>query len=541
MPATRSLRLCWRTASIWSAQLQVPSPARGLRAGAEEPNALCNWEAALTEPNARATAVELYEGLSAASQNCWPSVRFDLWALNDLLAPLFPAGFYYKTFMWPQSWWRAHERMIRRAGAGQGATRPRSRSLRAHARALRRARGRRRPGRADGGARRRPQRRARDPRRRAARAGRRCWPSRSTIRGRPGCAPHGRARSLPELRVLTRTTAFGYYDHNFLGCSSACAITRRRAPPRICPASVCGRSGRGRWCWPPARSSGPGVRRERPAGHHAGERGAGLCQPYAVGRAAARSFTNNDSAYRAALDLQRAGVGVSVVDLRPDPQGSLPAEAAPPASASSPAMPSPGPRGVAGSRRSRCAAGDAGDRGGGRRRDHPVRSPVRLGRLEPDHPPALAVARRRATTRSARCSCPASRSRRSARPAPATARSRCAHASSRVRAPAGSGRGGGFRRTCRSCRSWTTLRRRPRAGVAGALGPAGAAQQDVRRPAERRHRRRHPARARRGLPLDRARQALHHAGMGTDQGKTANVNALGIVAETTVSRSPPSA
>ena len=90
-------------------------------AGSEEPNALVQLgSGGLTEPNARATAVELYEGLSAASQNCWPSVRFDLWALNDVLAPLFPAGFYYKTFMWPQSWWRrVYERMIRRA-AGLG-------------------------------------------------------------------------------------------------------------------------------------------------------------------------------------------------------------------------------------------------------------------------------------------------------------------------------------------------------------------------------------------------------------------------------------
>ena len=59
-----------------------------------------------TEPNVRATQVELYDGLAAASQNCWPSVRFDLWARNGLAGPLFPAGFYYKTFMWPQSWWR---------------------------------------------------------------------------------------------------------------------------------------------------------------------------------------------------------------------------------------------------------------------------------------------------------------------------------------------------------------------------------------------------------------------------------------------------
>src|SRR5918994_950689 len=95
--------------------------------GAEEPNALVQLgTGAHTEPNARATQVELYEGLRAASQNCWPSVRFDLWALNNLLAPLFPAGFYYKTFMWPQSWWQGvYERIIRRAaGLGRAPTEP---------------------------------------------------------------------------------------------------------------------------------------------------------------------------------------------------------------------------------------------------------------------------------------------------------------------------------------------------------------------------------------------------------------------------------
>jgi sarcosine oxidase subunit alpha len=90
-------------------------------AGAEEPSALVQLGSGTrTEPNVRATQVELYDRLSAAGQNCWPSVRFDLWALNGVLGPLFPAGFYYKTFMWPQSWWRSvYERLIRRA-AGLG-------------------------------------------------------------------------------------------------------------------------------------------------------------------------------------------------------------------------------------------------------------------------------------------------------------------------------------------------------------------------------------------------------------------------------------
>jgi methylglutamate dehydrogenase subunit C len=77
-----------------------------LTAGPEEPNALVELRAgARREPNTRATTAELYEGLVAASQNRWPSLRFDLLAINSLIAPVLSAGFYYKTFMWPASFW----------------------------------------------------------------------------------------------------------------------------------------------------------------------------------------------------------------------------------------------------------------------------------------------------------------------------------------------------------------------------------------------------------------------------------------------------
>jgi sarcosine oxidase subunit alpha len=90
---------------------------RGLfTAGPEEPNALVRvGEGARAEPNTRATMVELYDGLVATSQNCWPSLGLDVWALNNLFAPLFPAGFYYKTFMAPARAWPAYEHIIRRA------------------------------------------------------------------------------------------------------------------------------------------------------------------------------------------------------------------------------------------------------------------------------------------------------------------------------------------------------------------------------------------------------------------------------------------
>jgi sarcosine oxidase subunit alpha len=93
-----------------------------LAAGSEEPNALVTVrrDAARVTPNLRATQVELYEGLAAESQNRWPSLQHDFGRINDLLSRFFPAGFYYKTFMWPRMAWKAlYEPVIRRA-AGLG-------------------------------------------------------------------------------------------------------------------------------------------------------------------------------------------------------------------------------------------------------------------------------------------------------------------------------------------------------------------------------------------------------------------------------------
>jgi methylglutamate dehydrogenase subunit C len=95
-----------------------------MTAGPEEPSALVELRAgARREPNSKATTVEVYDGLAATTQNCWPSVRFDLMRLNSLAAPFIPAGFYYKTFMWPASFWeRVYEPLIRRAaGLGRAA------------------------------------------------------------------------------------------------------------------------------------------------------------------------------------------------------------------------------------------------------------------------------------------------------------------------------------------------------------------------------------------------------------------------------------
>ncbi len=90
-------------------------------AGSEEPNALVQLRAgAHQEPNTRATMVELFDGLSATSQNHRGSLEFDWMAVNDLFSPFLSAGFYYKTFMWPKAFWeKVYEPLIRSA-AGLG-------------------------------------------------------------------------------------------------------------------------------------------------------------------------------------------------------------------------------------------------------------------------------------------------------------------------------------------------------------------------------------------------------------------------------------
>ena len=96
-------------------------PRGVIASGPEEPNALVELRAGdRKEPNTKATVIELYDGLVANSQNRWPSLQFDLMAINDKLSSFFSAGFYYKTFMWPASFWeKLYEPIIRRA-AGLG-------------------------------------------------------------------------------------------------------------------------------------------------------------------------------------------------------------------------------------------------------------------------------------------------------------------------------------------------------------------------------------------------------------------------------------
>lgn len=88
-------------------------------AGVEEPAALVQWgEGARRLPAVRATLAALEPNFKAQPVSGWPSLSFDLGRMLDLTARLWPAGFYNKTFIWPN--WHTYEALIRRmAGFGR--------------------------------------------------------------------------------------------------------------------------------------------------------------------------------------------------------------------------------------------------------------------------------------------------------------------------------------------------------------------------------------------------------------------------------------
>ncbi|MEP2603967.1 MAG: 2Fe-2S iron-sulfur cluster-binding protein, partial [Paraglaciecola sp.] len=97
-------------------------PRGVITADAQEPNAIFQVGSndASTIPNPRATQTELYANLVCSSTNGWPNVDFDLMGtVGKVGGSAMPPGFYYKTFMFPQSMWMSYEKMIRK-GAGLG-------------------------------------------------------------------------------------------------------------------------------------------------------------------------------------------------------------------------------------------------------------------------------------------------------------------------------------------------------------------------------------------------------------------------------------
>ena len=296
-------------------------------AGSEEPNALVTVrrDAARETPNLRATQVELYDGLEAHSQNRWPSLAFDLGRANDYLSPIFPAGFYYKTFMWPRAAWAAlYEPLIRRAaGLGRAPSQPdpdRYAQRFAHCDVLVVGAG---PAglaaslaAAAGGA-------------RVILADEQSEPGGSLL---DGCvasidgemADAWLAWSLAELagnprvRVMPRTTAFGYFPHNNLG------LVERLTDHLANPAD--GRARERLWqvrAREVVLATGaieqplvfPG--NDRPGVMLAGAARSYLAR-YGV-RTGSRAVvvTTTDGAYRTALELAKGGIGIAAIaDLR---------------------------------------------------------------------------------------------------------------------------------------------------------------------------------------------------------------------------------
>ena len=313
-------------------------PRGVLAAGAEEPNALVTVrrDAARSTPNLRATQVELYEGLEAHSQNRWPSLAFDVGAVNDLIAPFIPAGFYYKTFMWPKGAWRTlYEPRIRAAaGLGRSPTQAdpdRYATRYAHCEVLVVGAG--------------PAGLA--AARAAATAGARVIlcdeqsePGGSLLADNPEtlAALEGRpvSRWLDEalgmlaasqrVTVLPRTTAFGYFPHNLVGLNQR--LTDHLAdPPAEAP--------RERQWQVRARevvlATGaierplvfPG--NDRPGIMLAGAARTWLNRYGVLPGTRALVVTASDEAYAAALELQAAGVFIAtILDVRADESGWAP-------------------------------------------------------------------------------------------------------------------------------------------------------------------------------------------------------------------------
>jgi len=301
-------------------------PRGVMSAGSEEPNAIFQVEKGnRTIPNARGTQVELYDNLDANSVNCWPSLDFDLLSINSKFSRLMPAGFYYKTFMWPKSMWMKYEHFIRKA-SGLGET-PREndpdRYEHAHQHCDVLVVGGGVAGLSAALA--------------AGRAGARVIiadeqsePGGLTLAGTAQIDgvdaslwivnAVAELNSMPEVTLLTRSTVFGYHDYNFLTINQrlsdhlpiAARTGGREKLWQVRAHQVVLATGAAERPLIFANNDRPGIMLASAVSTYANR--------YAVkpGKQAV-VFSNNDSAYRAALDLKAAGVEVvAVVDVRTD-------------------------------------------------------------------------------------------------------------------------------------------------------------------------------------------------------------------------------
>ncbi|MYZ49806.1 2Fe-2S iron-sulfur cluster-binding protein, partial [Propylenella binzhouense] len=313
-----------------------------LGAGSEDPAALVEivGEGGVRDPNTRATEQEIYDGLVARAQNCWPSLRHDLNAVNDLLAPFLPAGFYYKTFKGPPASWMFFEPFIRRAAglghAPEGADPDGYESVNRHCDVLV----------IGGGA------AGLSAALAAGRAGARVILAEETaaLGGRllgidpAAVAIDGKAPAewiagvraalgeMAEVSVLTRTAAIGYYGQNFV---ALCEAVTDHLPPAKRPL----RLPRQRLWRVRAKEVvlATGAL-ERPIAFHGNDRPgimlAGAVATYIhrygvlPGRRVA-VLANNDSGWHAAFDIAAAGAAVvAIVDVRSEIAPPFLAEAA---------------------------------------------------------------------------------------------------------------------------------------------------------------------------------------------------------------------
>jgi sarcosine oxidase subunit alpha len=299
--------------------------------GSEEPNAIVQvGRGALTIPNLRATQVELYEGLEAASVGGWPSVNFDLMSITGWFGRLLPPGFYYKTFMWPARLWMTYEHFIRKAaglGRSPGEPDPDTYDKLNHhcdvlvvgagpaglAAALAAAATGARVIIAD----------------EQSEIGGSLLSAGPFIAGAPGdqwlASSRDQLAAMDNVTVLNRSTVFGYYDHNFLTIlerrtdhlapedaqGSRQRLHRVRAREVVLAAGAIER---------PlvfANNDTPGVMMASSVSTYVNRYGVAPGERLLV-------FTANDSAYQCALDWHRSGREVSaVIDARPAPNGPL--------------------------------------------------------------------------------------------------------------------------------------------------------------------------------------------------------------------------
>ena len=304
--------------------------------GSEEMNALIGVGAgARHEPNLRATQIELYDGMTAVSQNRWPSLTFDIGAINNKLSRFFPGGFYYKTFMWPKSFWKhVYEPFIRNAAglgkAAEGRDPDTYEQIHVHCDVLVIGAGVAGLAAAEAAA-------ANGKRviicDENPRFGGLADLSGGMIDGKPQLEwVAEKTRALADadnVHVLARTTAVGHWHHNFL------MLFERLADHD--PALLAAGAPRHRlWKVRAHQVILATGSIERPIAFSNNDRpgvmlasaARSLVERYGVAPGASGIvFTNNDDAYQTALVLKSAGVNVRVVDSRGRAEGVLPAKA----------------------------------------------------------------------------------------------------------------------------------------------------------------------------------------------------------------------